>query len=158
MAILYLIHGFCGAGKTTFAKKLENQKRAVCFSHDEWMCERFGKNPPANKFAEYYNIVTEEIKLEAAIRLSRGQDVILDFGFWTRVDRDAYRAWAQQMGVECVLHAVTADMDIMKERVLNRTKDVPAGQLFIDESAFESFKTRFEMLQDDEPHIVVQTN
>lgn len=158
MSILYLIHGFVGAGKTTFAQKLEFEKRAVRYSHDEWMCERFGPNPPAEKFEEYRQIVTDEIKQQTAERLSRGQDVILDFGFWKRADRDAYRAWAAMMDVECILYFINADPDVMKERVLQRTVDLPQGQLVIDENAIELFKTRFEPLASDEAHILVRTD
>ncbi|PZQ47654.1 MAG: hypothetical protein DI551_02995 [Micavibrio aeruginosavorus] len=158
MAILYLMHGFVGAGKTTFAKKLELEKRAVRYSHDEWMRDRFGENPPAGKFAEYYEIVADDIKQQAAERLSRGQDVILDFGFWTRADRDEYRSWADLMGAECVLYYIHADPDVMKARVLKRTEELPEGQLVIDENAIELFKTKFEPLAADEAHISVGTD
>jgi predicted kinase len=151
------MHGFVGAGKTTFAKRLEREKRAVRYSHDEWMRERFGSNPPADRFAEYYAIITEDIKLQAAERLSRGQDVILDFGFWKRADRDAYRDWAAAMGVDCVLYHVYADAGVMRARVLARTEELPDGQLAIDEHAIDLFRTRFESLEPDEAHIAVCT-
>jgi hypothetical protein len=37
MSTAHLIHGFLGAWKTTFAKKLEAELGAVRFSQDEWM-------------------------------------------------------------------------------------------------------------------------
>lgn len=153
-----MLHGFVGAGKTTFAKKLEQQKRAVRFSHDEWMRERFGPNPPAEKFAAYYDLVTEEIRMEVAGRLSRGQDVILDFGFWRRADRDGWRLWAELVGAGCVLYYLHADPAEMKRRVLLRTADLPQGQLVIDENALVLFATRFEPLGADEQHTGIRTD
>ena len=49
---LHLIHGFVGAGKTTFAKKLEHFLPAVRFTHDEWMSKLYGENPPLEHFNE----------------------------------------------------------------------------------------------------------
>lgn len=158
MPMIYMLHGFAGAGKTTFAKKLEREKRAVCFSHDAWMRERFGSNPPADKFADYHDIVTQEIRMEVAGRLSRGQDVILDFGFWRRADRDGWRAWAELVGADCVLYYLHADQAEMKRRVLLRTASLPEGQLVIDENALALFAERFEPLAADEPHTAIRTD
>jgi tRNA uridine 5-carbamoylmethylation protein Kti12 len=42
MATAHLIHGFLGAGKTTFARQLERELRAIRFSQDEWMANLNG--------------------------------------------------------------------------------------------------------------------
>ena len=57
MATIHLLHGFTGAGKSTFAKKLESEIRAIRFSPDEWMVKLYGNNPPEEKFAEYFQNV-----------------------------------------------------------------------------------------------------
>lgn len=158
MPVIYMLHGFVGAGKTIFARKLEREKRAVRFSHDEWMRERYGANPPSDRFAEYYDLVTEDIRLEAAGRLSRGQDIILDFGFWRRAERDAWRTWAALVGADLVLCHLYADQAVMKDRVLRRTRELPAGALVIDENAIELFRQRFEALGPDEAHTAIRTD
>ena len=38
---LILVSGFVGAGKTTLAKKLEKQYKAIRFTTDDWMIELF---------------------------------------------------------------------------------------------------------------------
>jgi predicted kinase len=43
-AKLHIICGFVGAGKTTLAKKLEKQYKAIRFSTDEWMIELLSFN------------------------------------------------------------------------------------------------------------------
>ena len=45
MATAHLIHGFLGAGKTTFARELEQNIPAIRFSHDEWMTRLYGDDP-----------------------------------------------------------------------------------------------------------------
>ncbi len=43
--IVYLICGFIGAGKTTFAKKLEEKTGAVRITKDEWSIRLIGNDP-----------------------------------------------------------------------------------------------------------------
>ena len=152
-----MIYGFVGAGKTTFAKKLEQETSAVRFSPDEWMIERYGTNPPVEKFQDYYNEIDALIWKEVEKTVARGGDVILDFGFWDRASRDYARAFAAKHHAEVKLYALTCPEDIMRQRVLERTRSLPPGALVIDENAFELFKTRFEELEDDEGRVVVDT-
>jgi predicted kinase len=49
-----LIHGYLGAGKTTFARQLERTIPAIRLSHDEWMVRLYGDNPPIEHFADFY--------------------------------------------------------------------------------------------------------
>lgn len=84
MATLFLIHGFIGSGKTTFAKKLAERENAVRFSPDEWMAHFYGNNPPQEFFADYDRRNKDMIWSMAAEFLKRGQNVILDYGFWQR--------------------------------------------------------------------------
>jgi predicted kinase len=53
MPTAHLIHGYLGAGKTTFAMGLESETGAVRFTHDEWMRKLYGEDPPFELFAEY---------------------------------------------------------------------------------------------------------
>ncbi len=46
----------------------------------------------------------------------------------------------------------------MRHRVLNRTEELPADALWIDEAAFDLFKGRFEPLGEDEEHIRIETD
>lgn len=51
-ATALLLHGYMGAGKTTFARRLEREGRGLCFTHDEWMGHLYGDDPPADAFAD----------------------------------------------------------------------------------------------------------
>lgn len=158
MPTVYLVYGFTGAGKTTFAKALEQDTGAVRFSADEWMARLHGSNPPAEKFQEYCDSIGELIWDMAALFLKRGHDVIMDMGFWSRFSRDQGRAFAAKHHADAKLYAVTCSEDVMRKRVLKRTSELPFGELVIDENAFELFKTRFETLGADEEHIPIDTS
>ena len=51
--IVYLICGFIGAGKTTFAKKLEEKTGAVRITKDEWSIHFIGNDPTIDGYAEW---------------------------------------------------------------------------------------------------------
>lgn len=159
MAVIYALYGFVGVGKTTFAKKLEVETNAVRFTHDEWMCDLYGDNPPEELFSTYCARVDKVIWRMAERILKSGSDVIFDFGFWKRADRDRLRAFAKALGVGLRLYHLTCPEAVSKERVLRRTEAMPEGALWINEEAIEIFKTRFEPLDPlEEPSILVDTS
>lgn len=150
MATVHLIHGFVGAGKTTYARRLERELGAVRFTHDEWMVRLYGPAPPEERFAEYADRVTELIWKVTDRLIELDRDVILDFGFWTRASRDEARARARVAGAEVRLYHVQCPEEVMRQRTLARSRHLPEGALWINEAAFEEFKERFEPLEEDE--------
>jgi len=155
---LHLLCGFVGAGKTTFARKLEQEIRAVRLSPDEWVVGLYGHNPPAEKFRDAYSRVVDLIWQQAVRLLALGLDVILDFGFWSRASRDDVRARAASLGVAYKLYFVHCPDDVMRRRVLGRSTELPADALWIDEAAFELFQTKFEPPGEDEEHVRIETD
>lgn len=141
-----MIHGFVGAGKTTFAKKLEQETGAVRFSPDEWMCVLYGSNPPQSEYAEYERRIEVMMQNIAGSLIKSGSNIILDFGFWTREGRDKYREFALSIGAEPVLFALNCPIETMRNRIRNRTQEMPDGAVFIDDSAFDKFLAMFEPL------------
>jgi predicted kinase len=154
---LYLLHGFAGAGKTTYAKKLAEETGAVRFTADEWMARLYGTNPPADKFQEYHSAIDSLIWEAAGDLLRRGSDVILDDGFWSRHKRDLARKLAARWNAVVQVIHVSCPESVMRARVAKRSSELPPGALFIDEKAFEFFKSRFEPLGADEPHRRIET-
>ena len=103
MPTAHLIHGYLGAGKTTFARRLERNIPAIRFSHDEWMVRFYGNDPPIEHFAEFYRRVSEQTEEVWSRCLELGLDVVLDFGFWTRRERDATREKILAIGAQARL-------------------------------------------------------
>lgn len=158
MVTLHLIHGFVGAGKTTFARKLESNISAIRFTHDEWMVKLYGYNPPEQKFAEYHARISNLIWELTLKFLHLGQDVILDFGFWSRTDRDEARFRASQANAEIKLYLISCSEKTALNRIAIRNKNLSNDSLEIDKHAFNLFKHRYEALDDDEPHIAIATD
>ncbi len=154
--VAHMLHGFVGAGKTTFAKKLEKKTGALRFTNDEWMISLYGSNPPAEKFAEYHKRTTK-LLLDIAFKcLKAGIDIILDDGFWSRSRRDEMRDRITKTGANFQLYHIKCSEELMKQRTLKRSEDLSKDAFYINKAAIETFKKRFEPLGDDEKHIVIK--
>ena len=98
MATLYLMVGLPCSGKTTRAKELENELAALRLTPDEWHVRLFGHDIYDPLHDQRHNQI-ESLLWQVAVRtLSLGTNVILDFGFWAREERAAYRTGAQAVG------------------------------------------------------------
>jgi predicted kinase len=150
MTKVYLIHGFIGAGKSTYARKLAQEMGAVLLSVDAWMAHFYGYDPNGEDFFDREQRVRDMQWQMAEILVQRGVSVIFDWGFWARTKRDEARARVQRMGGEPVLVALETPDDVALARVLKRTEAQETGSIFIDEAIFNGCKARFEPLQEDE--------
>lgn len=154
--IAYLICGFIGSGKTTFARRLEEETGAVRYTKDEWMVKLFGNNPPKDKFHEYDSRMTE-LATEMALKcLASGGSVIIDDGFWYRKQRDEIRQSLKNMGVTAKFYYLDAPFDLMKTRTLKRSESPPADSFYITEEEFNDYFKMFESPSDDEEFIFVK--
>ena len=155
MTTIHLMCGFIGFGKTTVAKQLEKNLPAVRFNNDDIMLERYGRNP--DDFATKYAAVDAYIRAEAAKCVAEGQDVIMDYGFWSHEKRKKYYEWAKTLTDNVVFHAVNCDLDTAKQRLLERTKTDKTA-LFIDENAFDTLLKNYEPWSQADKYPVVLYN
>lgn len=160
MPNVYLIHGFIGAGKTTFAKRLAEETGALRFTLDVWMESLYGKNPPADRFPVYESRVKGLILELTHDLVQKEQDVILDFGFWKKVDRSRTRDQLRSWGAKDILFCVTCARETMKARACLRTAASTEGDgaLFIDAAIFDSLWGHFEPVDEGETHHVIRTD
>jgi predicted kinase len=156
-AIAFLIHGYIGAGKTTLARQLEVEKAAIRFTQDEWMRCLHGNDPPEDLFAEYASRVSDLMERMWTRCIAVKTNVILDFGFWSRSERDRVRELVATLKGEARLYRLSCPDDIAWRRVEKRNAFLDAS-LYIAPNTFEILKSRFEPLQPDEDRIEVEAN
>jgi predicted kinase len=148
------VFGFLGSGKTTLAKRLELQHSAVRFTPDEWMARLFGEDPPADTFGDWAAALLDIMQPIWVRCLALGLDVVLDYGFWSRAERDRVRATVEDIGATHALWAVSCSDDEARRRIALRN-EAAHRSLYIAPATFDLLKARFEPLDVDEPYTVV---
>jgi predicted kinase len=155
VATVHLLCGFLGAGKTTFATTLAARVRGVRFSVDELYLRLFATGPT-------YDL--DRAALERLFRVldelwpqvvGAGVDVVLDFGFWRRAERDAVRERARAAGADTVLHWLCCSDEVAVARCLARNGS--PGAFLISEEGYWELKSRFEPPGPDERCALVET-
>jgi predicted kinase len=152
MATAHLIYGFLGSGKTTFAKQLERDLAAVRFTPDEWMAHLFGDDPPESIFQEKASAILDVMEPIWMRCLSLGLDVVLDFGFWRRAERDHVRERVEAVGAQARLYVLNCSDEEAWKRVDARNGSGHQS-LYIAPATFRALKERVEPLGDDEPFV-----
>ena len=155
---LHLLHGIVGSGKTTLARRLERDCRAVRFSPDEWMVALHGTNPPEALFRPQHERIMALIWEHAGRVLRAGPDVVVEGGFWSRASRDEARRRAQELGVAYRLYELRCPVEEARQRVLARTAVLPPGVLEITGATFDLLLRQIEPLGPDEERTVVATS
>ena len=151
MATAHLLHGYLGAGKTTLARRLERENDAIRFTPDEWMARLFGEDPPAETFQEKASAILELLEPLWTRCLALGVDVVLDYGFWRRSERDHTRRVVEGLGAKAVLYHLTCDDQEARNRVERRNG--VGATLYIAAATFELLRERFEPLDADEERV-----
>ena len=128
MATAHLIHGYLGVGKTTFARRIERERGAVRFTHDEWMSTLYGPDPPAEQFGDCAERVC-----------------------------DAVRATVRALGCDSTLYSLHCPETVARARCRARNADLH-GSLYISDATFDALQSRFEPLDDDEARTLVDTD
>ena len=149
MATAHLMFGFLGSGKTTLARKLEHQHCAVRFTPDEWMARLFGEDPPPDTFPERAAAIFDIMQPVWVRCLSLGLYVVLDYGLWSRAERDRVRVVVRDVGASCVLWSVSCSDDDALKRIAQRN-EAAHRSLYVAPGTFELLKARFEPLDADE--------
>ena len=139
-ARLILTCGLPGVGKTTLARQLAADRRAVCLSKDEWLWA-LGSTPWDEPTREK---VEHEIWRLAQEILRLGLSVVLDFGLWARVERDEMRSAARRLGVDVELHFLDVPPDELWRRIDARNSEPPWDSYPIRRADLDAWLTVFQ--------------
>jgi predicted kinase len=122
---LVIVCGLPGSGKTTHAKQVEQDLRAVRLSADEWMAVI--ENDLWDREARE-RIEKVQWKLAQDI-LPLGHNVVIEWGTWARSERDALRTGARALGAAVELHFLDAPVEVLFDRIRRRNRESPTVTL-----------------------------
>jgi len=137
---LILFCGLPGSGKTTLAKKLENQGKGIRICTDDWQ-ESLGIDHSDDDFHERLQRRLYEHALEL---LQRQQDVILEDGLWQKNERDEKLADARRCGARTEIHFFDLTINEIWRRLEQRNNNLMHGAVPVTRKQLENHWQVFE--------------
>ncbi|MFC6159264.1 AAA family ATPase [Kribbella jiaozuonensis] len=139
---MVLIVGLPGAGKTSWARRLEEERKAIRLTPDEWVEALFHTSEVNGR---RWVLESEMLWGVAARALELGVDVILDYGCWSEEERDLFRTRAQQLGASAEIVVLDLPLQTLWERLEERNADLPAATFKVSRAELEEWSAMFEV-------------
>jgi predicted kinase len=118
---LIVVCGLPGSGKTTHAKQLERELRAIRLCPDEWITA-LGTGLWQSDFRGRI----EELQWKLAQDLlALGHTIVIEWGTWARSERDRLREGARALGAAVELHFLDVPLDVLLDRIRLRNMENP---------------------------------
>lgn len=123
-ARLIIVAGLPGSGKSTLARQLESELPALRLSADDWM-----DSLDINLHAERNRDLIEKLRWQLTQSLlTLGNTIIIEWGTWSKWERDNLRVRARELGAAVELHSLTAPLDELFRRIQHRDMEDPPIQ------------------------------
>ncbi len=158
MAKVIMTCGRICCGKSTYARKLQENRNAVVLSIDDITLALFPEG--AGEMHDTYVLRAEQYLLSLSLQiLENGVDVILDWGLWTRAQRDRLRAFYTGHGVENEIHYLRLSPEEWERRIRKRNaeqnKEEPQSY-YVDEGLLRKVDSLFEEPSDTETDLLIE--
>ena len=150
MTTLYLMVGLPCSGKTTRAKELENELSALRLTPDEWHINLFGHDVNDPEHDKRHSLIEDLLWKIAARSLSLGTNIILDFGFWAKEERDDYRSRAEKLGARSEIIFMDASTEELMQRLKIRNQNLTNTIAYIPEELMTPWIQSFQRPDDTE--------
>ncbi|MCI9097430.1 MAG: ATP-binding protein [Lachnospiraceae bacterium] len=153
MAKLLCICGKIGCGKTYYANRLKEQEHAVILSTDEVTYD-LTNNQQGEGYDEFARRVNLYLRKKAVEIVNAGCTVILDWGFWTKENRNEIKRYGENNGVLVEMHYIDIDDKTWFENIEKRNNEVISGNggssFYVDEGLLNKVSSLFEVPEKEE--------
>ena len=146
MAKVIMTCGRLCSGKSTYAQKLAGEMNAVILSIDELMITLFGHDA-GDKHDYYAERVKKYLYGKSAELIGSGTNVVLDWGFWQKADRDIARDFYGARDIPYEFHYINVSDEVWRQRIEKRNAEILAGMsdaYFVDDGLAEKFASMFD--------------
>lgn len=144
MVTLHLMVGLPCSGKTTLAQKLEREQSALRLTVDEWHIQLFGQDAEDPEHNARHSLIETMLWKTASRALELGTNVILDFGFWAREEREDYRSRAKALGASSEVHFLDVPTDELMRRLAARNMESSPLNFYIPEEMMKPWVAFFQ--------------
>ena len=160
MSKIIAICGKICCGKSYYAKQIKEKENAVVLSTDEATYDLID-----NEQGELYDVFAERVNkylMKKAVEIVKaGCNVILDWGFWTKAERQETTKNFNQFGIDVEWHYVDIEQSRWKQLIEernNKNKNGNGGSNFyVDEGLMEKLLSKFEEPTRDEINVRIET-
>ena len=159
MSKIIAICGKICCGKSYYAKQIKEQENAVILSIDE-----VTYNLIDNEQGEFYNAFAQRVNkylMKKAVEIVKaGCNVILDWGFWTKAERQETTKYFNQFGIDVEWHYVDIEQTRWEQLIEERNIKIQSGNggsdFYVDEGLMEKLLSKFEEPTRDEMDIWIE--
>lgn len=159
MSKIIAICGKICCGKSYYAKQIKEKENAVILSTDDATYDLIG-----NEQGEFYNVFAERVNkylMKKAVEIVKsGCNVILDWGFWTKAERQETTKYFNQFGIDAEWHYVDIERSRWERLIEERNAKIQNGNggsdFYVDEGLMEKLLSKFEEPTRDEMDIWIK--
>ena len=148
----------CGHFHWHEARLLHLYDKAVILSVDDITLTLLGQN--GGDTLDVYVEKLEQYFFQKSVEIvETGINVVLDWGFWTKAERDFAKEFYGSRGIEYEFHYISISDEEWYRRLDKRNKDIlekKSDVYYVDEGLAEKFKSIFEIPGKDEIDVWVE--
>lgn len=142
-----LICGKICSGKTFYARQLQQQEDAVILSTDEATFDLI-ENQQGAFYDQFAPKVNRYLRKKAVEIVKAGANVILDWGFWTKRDRDEISSFLDANKIPYEWHYIDISHHDWKKNITERNCRINAGMgssdFYVDDGLMKKLLSAFE--------------
>jgi predicted kinase len=156
--LVVMMCGLPGSGKSTYARALEH-RGYTRLSIDEVVWAHIGRDAADLDPAEYEQLKSaiEQKLWEELIRLMEAKlPVVIDYSFWSRANRDRYKAVIENHGCRWELIRLKADLETLRRRLADRNQRNDANSVTVSDELLERYFATFEEPIGEGERVVIQ--
>lgn len=152
---VFTVCGLPGSGKTTLARRIEEEHGAICLSADALVLALLGPDLDVAEFPRYRARAWEQHWSTALRALQLGISVVLDFSFYRRSEREDFRARAATAGADFRMFYLDCSPEVLRGRLERRNRARSEGAFRVSDDELAALSAQFEApTHEEEPQVV----
>jgi len=149
-------------GKSTYSRKMRDELNGVYLCIDEAILRVFGETPDMEKIGPAYGKLIEYVMEMAAQFAENGVDVVFESGYFSKAERDWYKDFFRNRGVNFEWHYLDVSDETWKKAISKRNEAHEMGDggvtFPITDEFLKMFNENYVIPERDEVDVWVDNN